>query len=106
MNAHPGSATSSPRESPHRYNARVAIFYEWYSIERQTGGRETRRQLRWRMTAPDAIEWAERNPGKILEMVPGSGEDRGERTLPYVGWGQAGLDAKAPVMVGAPPKKR
>lgn len=41
------------------------------------------------MTPQQATEWAEANPGKRLEIVPSSGEDRGESTGPYLGWGQA-----------------
>lgn len=84
----------------------MPIFYQWYCIERTARGKEKRSKLRWRMTAPDAIAWAERNPGKILEMVPSSGEDRGEETGPYLGWGQAGLDPQAPAMVGVLPRKK
>lgn len=81
----------------------MATFYEWYCIERPPGRKEKRRKLRWRMTAPHAITWAEANPGKILEMVPGSGEERGEETGPYLGWGHAGLAPDA-AMVGRLPR--
>ena len=65
----------------------IATHYEWYVLERDKGGREKKRKLRWRMTPGDAAAWAAANPGKPLEMVPNSGEERHE-TGPYVGWGQ------------------
>jgi hypothetical protein len=38
------------------------------------------------MTQHDAIAWAAANPGKRLEMVPNSGEERAGGG--YVRWGQ------------------
>lgn len=66
----------------------MPVHYEWYVVGKDRRGRETRRKLRWRMTLQDAVAWAEANPGKVLEVVPGSGEDRGPPGS-YVGWGQA-----------------
>jgi hypothetical protein len=68
----------------------VAIYYEWYVLGRDKRGKETKRKLRWRMTEQQAIEWSchPDNVGKMLGLVPGSGEDRGDGAG-YVGWGQA-----------------
>lgn len=65
----------------------MAIFYDWYCIETSPAGRLRRRKLRWKMTENDTIAWAAAHPGKQLEMVPDSGEERIEGG--YVGWGQA-----------------
>lgn len=69
----------------------VAIYYEWYCIETSPAGRDRRRKLRWRMTQEDAVKWSAENPGKRLELVSGSGEERHAGGLEgsYVGWGQA-----------------
>lgn len=46
-------------------------------LERDLRGRERSRVLRWRMTKATAMDWSAANPGKVLELVPGSGEMRG-----------------------------
>ena len=68
----------------------MAVYYEWYVLGRTKAGKETKRKLRWRMTEGEAFEWSRHpdNAGKMLALVPGSGEDRGDGPG-YVGWGQA-----------------
>jgi hypothetical protein len=64
----------------------MPTFYESFCLETSPRGRERRRKLRWRMTQDEAIAWAAANPGKRLEMVPNSAEER--KGGGYVGWGQ------------------
>ena len=79
------SARAKIRETNCRTRKHIATHYE--RLFRGRRGREKKRKLRWRMTPDDAAAWAAANPGKPLEMVPNSGEER-HVGRPYVAWGQ------------------
>jgi hypothetical protein len=52
------------------------LHYQWRVTVLYAGGKRRSTMLRVKMTQAQALDYAAANPGKVLELQPGTGEQR------------------------------